>query len=89
MVSIAHFRHIARGKMNTLFEEEIVSVHHWTDRLFSFRTTRDPSFRFHSGQFTMIGLPEDGRPLLRAYSIVSPTMPTSSNFSLLKFQTDH
>lgn len=47
------------------------SVHHWTDELFSFRTTRDKGFRFASGQFTMIGLEVDGKPLLRAYSIAS------------------
>ncbi|WP_395713071.1 hypothetical protein [Reyranella sp.] len=47
------------------------SVHHWTDELFSFRTTRDKGFRFASGQLTMIGLEVDGKPLLRAYSIAS------------------
>jgi ferredoxin/flavodoxin---NADP+ reductase len=58
--------------MSTLNRERILSVHHWTDGLFSFRTTRTPSFRFASGQFTMIGLEVMGRPLLRAYSMASP-----------------
>ncbi|MBA4267272.1 MAG: ferredoxin--NADP(+) reductase, partial [Comamonadaceae bacterium] len=56
--------------MSNLFEAQVLSVHHWTDRLFSFTTTRDPGFRYQSGQFAMIGLLVDGRPLLRAYSMV-------------------
>jgi ferredoxin--NADP+ reductase len=51
--------------------ETVLSVRHWTDSLFSFTATRDPGFRFISGQFTMIGLKVDGRPLLRAYSMCS------------------
>ena len=41
------------------FHERVLSVHHWTDNLFSFTTTRDPSFRFLNGQFTMIGIEVD------------------------------
>jgi hypothetical protein len=52
--------------VSNLNEETVVDVHHWTDRLFSFRTTRSPSFRFRSGEFTMIGIKVDGKPLLRA-----------------------
>ncbi|GMU01685.1 ferredoxin--NADP reductase [Corallococcus caeni] len=52
-------------------KESVLRVHHWTDTLFSFVTTRDPGFRFASGQFTMMGLEVEGRPLLRAYSMVS------------------
>ncbi|WP_404854350.1 FAD-binding oxidoreductase, partial [Escherichia coli] len=48
------------------------SVHHWNDTLFSFKTTRNPGLRFKTGQFVMIGLEVDGRPLMRAYSIASP-----------------
>ena len=51
--------------------ETVLSVHHWTDRLFSFTTTRDPALRFENGQFTMIGIEVEGKPLLRAYSIAS------------------
>lgn len=51
--------------------ETVLTVHHWTDRLFSFTTTRDASLRFENGQFAMIGLELGGKPLLRAYSIAS------------------
>lgn len=51
--------------------EQITHVHHWTDRLFSVRTTRSSGFRFSNGQFVMMGLEVEGRPLLRAYSMVS------------------
>lgn len=57
--------------MAALGTENVISVHHWNDTLFSFRTTRDQSLRFENGHFVMIGLPVDGKPLLRAYSIVS------------------
>ncbi len=58
--------------MAAFLEEIVTTIHHWTDRLFSFQTTRDPAFRFENGQFAMIGLMVDGRPLLRAYSMASP-----------------
>lgn len=57
--------------MSAFFNEQVTSVRRWTDRLFSFTATRDPAFRFINGQFTMIGLQVDGRPLVRAYSMVS------------------
>jgi ferredoxin/flavodoxin---NADP+ reductase len=57
--------------MSNLNHERILSVRHWTDTLFSFTATRDASFRFHNGQFTMVGIEIDGRPLLRAYSMAS------------------
>lgn len=57
--------------MSAFHEERVLSVHHWTDRLFSFTTTRDLALRFSNGHFTMIGLQVDGKPVLRAYSIVS------------------
>jgi len=58
--------------MSNLNVEQVLSVHHWNDTLFSFKTTRDPSLRFENGQFVMIGLEVEGRPLMRAYSIASP-----------------
>ncbi|MDO9482002.1 MAG: hypothetical protein Q7J66_15520, partial [Hydrogenophaga sp.] len=69
--------------MSAFLEERVLSVHHWTDRLFSFTTTRDPALRFSNGHFTMIGLRVNGKPLLRAYSIASPnyaelTLPLKS-----------
>jgi len=51
--------------------ERVLSVHHWNDTLFSFRTTRDPALRFRNGHFVMLGLPVEGKPLLRAYSVAS------------------
>lgn len=51
--------------------EKVNWVHHWNDRLFSFRTTRDPGFRFRNGHFVMVGLEVEGKPLVRAYSIAS------------------
>jgi ferredoxin--NADP+ reductase len=57
--------------MSAFNREQVLSVRHWTDSLFSFTTTRDPTFRFQSGQFAMMGLEIDGRPLLRAYSMAS------------------
>ncbi|RTL52505.1 MAG: ferredoxin--NADP reductase [Bradyrhizobiaceae bacterium] len=57
--------------MSALRKETVLSVRHWTDSLFSFTATRDPGFRFQNGQFAMIGLEVDGRPLLRAYSMAS------------------
>ena len=65
--------------------ETVTSVRHWTDRLFSFRTTRPRSLRFRSGEFVMIGLiDENGRPLLRAYSIASPAWDEELEFYSIK-----
>ena len=58
--------------MAAVATEKVISVHHWNDTLFSFRTTRERGLRFENGHFIMIGLEVDGRPLLRAYSIASP-----------------
>lgn len=57
--------------MSNLATERVLHVHHWNDTLFSFRTTRDPGLRFDNGHFVMLGLPVDGKPLLRAYSVAS------------------
>jgi ferredoxin--NADP+ reductase len=71
--------------MSAFLEEEVLSVHHWTDRLFSFTTTRDQALRFSNGHFTMIGLRgENGKPLLRAYSIVSPNYEEHLEFLSIK-----
>lgn len=64
--------------------EQVLDVHHWNEGLFSFRTTRDPGFRFRAGQFVMIGLEEDGKPLMRAYSIASPTWEEHLEFFSIK-----
>jgi ferredoxin--NADP+ reductase len=63
----------------------VTSVQHWTDRLFSFRVTRPQSLRFRSGEFVMIGLMGDnGKPLLRAYSIASPAWDEELEFYSIK-----
>ena len=65
----------------------VTSVTHWTDTLFSFRVTRPKSLRFRSGEFVMIGLlKDDGRPLLRAYSIASPSWDEELEFYSIKVQ---
>jgi ferredoxin/flavodoxin---NADP+ reductase len=70
--------------MSAFLEERVLSVHHWTDRLFSFTTTRDPALRFSNGHFTMLGLRVDGKPLLRAYSIVSANYEDHLEFLSIK-----
>lgn len=57
--------------MSSLSTQHVISVHHWNDSLFSFRTTRDDGLRFINGQFVMLGLEHQGKPLTRAYSIAS------------------
>jgi len=70
---------------NAPTEETVLAVEHYTDRLFRFRITRPRSFRFRSGEFVMIGLPkEDGRPLLRAYSVASPAWDEELEFYSIK-----
>lgn len=73
--------------------QTVTEVKHWTDRLFSFRVTRPASLRFRSGEFVMIGLmgdphPETGKqkPLLRAYSIASPSWDEELEFYSIKVQ---
>lgn len=70
--------------MSNLNVEQVLSVHHWNDTLFSFKTTRDPSLRFENGQFVMIGLEVEGRPLMRAYSIASPNYEDHLEFFSIK-----
>lgn len=67
--------------------QTVTDVTHWTDRLFSFRVTRPQSLRFRSGEFVMIGLLGDnGKPLLRAYSIASPAWDDELEFYSIKVQ---
>ena len=71
--------------MAALNTETVTEVTHWNDGLFSFKTTRDPSLRFENGQFVMIGLSKDnGKPLLRAYSIVSANYEEHLEFFSIK-----
>ncbi|MEO8812800.1 MAG: ferredoxin--NADP reductase [Caulobacteraceae bacterium] len=71
----------ARGAFHT---ETVTWLRHWTPSLFSLKTTRDPSLRFASGQFVMLGLEIEGKPLLRAYSIASPAWADDLEFYSIK-----
>ena len=64
--------------------QTVIDVHHWTSHLFSFKTTRDDGLRFLNGQFLMIGLEVGGRPLMRAYSIVSANFENYLEFLSIK-----
>lgn len=70
--------------MSALNRETVLSVRHWNDTLFSFTTTRDRGMRFKNGHFVMIGLEVEGRPLLRAYSVVSPNYEEHLEFYSIK-----
>jgi ferredoxin/flavodoxin---NADP+ reductase len=72
--------------MAALYTEKVTKVHHWNDTLFSFSTTRDPALRFANGHFVMLGLPVDGKPLLRAYSIASANYEEELEFLSIKVQ---
>ena len=70
--------------MSAFQKETVLSVRHWTESLFSFTATRDPGFRFQNGQFAMIGLEIDGRPLMRAYSMASANHEQALEFFSIK-----
>ena len=70
--------------MASLLRESVTEVDHWTDSLFSFKTTRDRGFRFKNGHFTMIGLEQEGRPLMRAYSMASANYEDELEFFSIK-----
>jgi ferredoxin--NADP+ reductase len=70
--------------MSAFQKETVLSVKHWTDSLFSFTATRDPGFRFQNGQFAMIGLEVEGRPLVRAYSMASANHEEALEFFSIK-----
>src|SRR5260363_66685 len=70
--------------MNRIHPQTVLSVHHWTDTLFSFTCTRDPSFQFENGQFTLVGIEVEGKLLMRAYSMVSANDEESLEFLSIK-----
>ena len=70
--------------MSIYSTEKVLSVHHWNDRLFSFKTTRQQGLRFVNGQFVMIGIEVEGRPLTRAYSMASPNYEEHLEFFSIK-----
>lgn len=67
-----------------VFAETVLSVTHYTDRLFRFTMTRPQGFRFRSGEFAMIGLMVEGKPIFRAYSIASPAWADELEFFSIK-----
>jgi len=69
---------------DNVFAQKVISVRHYTDRLFKFRITRPASFRFRSGEFVMIGLPNSDKPVYRAYSIASPSWDEEIEFFSIK-----
>jgi len=69
---------------SALNQETVLSVHHWNETLFSFKTTRSQALRFKNGHFVMIGLEVEGRPLLRAFSVVSPNYEEHLEFYSIK-----
>ncbi len=75
-----------RVSPNAPTHETVLSVQHYTDRLFRFRLTRPDTFRFRSGEFVMLGLEVDGKPLLRAYSVASPHYDEGLDFYSIKVQ---
>lgn len=70
--------------MSAFDVEKVLHVHHWTRDYFSFRTTRGAGLRFENGQFVMIGLPVDGKPLMRAYSVASANWEEEMEFFSIK-----
>jgi len=69
-----------------MFTEKVTWVHHWSDRTFSFKCTRNQSFRFAAGEFAMIGLMHEGKRIVRAYSVVSPPWSEELEFLSIKIQ---
>jgi ferredoxin--NADP+ reductase len=69
-----------------MFTEKVTWVHHWSDRTFSFKCTRNSAFRFTAGEFAMIGLIIDGKRVVRAYSVVSPPWSEELEFLSIKIQ---
>jgi ferredoxin--NADP+ reductase len=70
--------------MATYTTERVTRVHHWSDDLFSFRTTRSPGLRFENGQFVMVGLEVGERKIVRAYSIASANYEDELEFYSIK-----
>jgi ferredoxin/flavodoxin---NADP+ reductase len=70
--------------MAAIGTERVLAVHHWNERVFSFKTTRDPSFRFENGHFVMLGMRVGDKPLMRAYSIASANHEDALEFLSIK-----
>ena len=73
--------------MSNIYYEKVTSVHHWNDTLFSFTCTRDPGLRFINGQFVMIGLEVEGRPLMRPTRLSARTTKNNWSSTQLRYKT--
>ena len=69
-----------------VYAEKVMSVEHYTDRLFKFRITRPAALRFRSGEFVMIALPNAEKPVFRAYSVASPSWDEELEFYSIKVE---
>jgi ferredoxin--NADP+ reductase len=72
--------------MTEINRERVIDVHHWSDTLFTIKTTRDRSLRFRNGEFAMMGLEVEGKPLLRAFSMASANYEDHLEFYSIKVQ---
>jgi len=72
--------------MTEVHREKVIDVHHWSDTLFTIKTTRDRSLRFRNGEFAMMGMEVNGRPLMRAYSMASSQYEDHLEFYSIKVQ---
>ncbi len=72
--------------MTEISRERVLDVHHWSDTLFTIKTTRDRSLRFRSGEFAMMGIEAEGKPLMRAYSMASANYEDHLEFYSIKVQ---
>jgi len=70
--------------MTTIIKERVTHIHHWNETLFSFKTSRQPTLKFENGHFVMVGLEQEGRPLMRAYSIASANYEEELEFFSIK-----
>ena len=72
--------------MTEIHRETVIDVHHWSDTLFTIKTTRDRSLRFRNGEFAMMGMEIEGKPLMRAYSMASANYEDHLEFYSIKVQ---
>ncbi|MBT8434043.1 MAG: ferredoxin--NADP reductase [Gammaproteobacteria bacterium] len=72
--------------MTEIHKETVIDVHHWSDTLFTIKTTRDRSLRFRNGEFAMMGIEVEGKPLMRAYSMASANYEDHLEFYSIKVQ---
>lgn len=72
--------------MTEIHKERVIDVHHWSDTLFTIKATRDRSLRFRNGEFAMIGLEVEGKPLMRAYSMASANYEDHLEFYSIKVE---